>query len=48
MNIELDYIRQIHKKHEEWLVGNENTIIIDGEENMLVMAVFYSISLYIY
>ena len=35
MNIELDYIKQIHEKHEDWLVDNENTIIIDGERNIL-------------
>lgn len=34
-NISLDYIRQIHDKHETWLVDNSNTIMVDGEKNLM-------------
>lgn len=28
--VPLDYLRQIHQRHEEWLMGLDNVIIIDG------------------
>lgn len=45
MNIELDYIKQIHEKHEDWLTGKENTIFIDGEKNILEQENFNSFML---
>ena len=45
MNIELDYIKQIHEKHEDWLTGTGNTIFIDGEKNILEQENFNSFML---
>ena len=33
--IDLEYIKQIHEKHESWLNKATNVEIIDGEQNLL-------------
>lgn len=40
--IDLDYIRQIHEKHESWLNKENNVEIIDGEQNLLEDFYFHS------
>ena len=40
-DISLDYIKQIHLKHEQWLLNeNINVVVIDGKQNLLDDSIF--------